>query len=101
MSSSPTVTVLGHLPQFVIAPDIFSNPSSTKLKIFEREMPKFNQEDFILDYLSVDWENFIESNNRNVDQSSVSFLTKLNSILDLFVPLKKISKQKLQFRNKP
>ena len=63
MSSSPAATILDHLSQFVIAPDIFSNPSPTKLKFFERDMPKFDQEDFILDYLSVDWENFIESNN--------------------------------------
>ena len=36
-----------------------------------------------------------------MDQSFVSFLTKFNSILDLYAPLKKISKQKLKFRNKP
>ena len=36
-----------------------------------------------------------------VDQSFVSFLAKFNSILDLHAPLKKISKQKLKFRNKP
>ena len=36
-----------------------------------------------------------------MDQSFVSFLTKFNSILDLYVPLKKISKQKLKFRYKP
>ena len=62
---------------------------------------KFDQENFILDYLSVDWENLIKSNCGNVDQSFVSFLAKFNSILDLYAPLKKISKQKLKFRNKP
>ena len=34
-------------------------------------------------------------------QSFVSFLTKFNSILDFYASLKKISKQKLKFRNKP
>ena len=68
--------------------------------IFERNWSKFDQETFILDYLSVDWENLTKSNNGNVDQSFVSFLTKLNLILDLHAPLKKISKQKLKFRNK-
>ena len=43
----------------------------------------------------------IKSNNGNVNQSFVSFLAKFNSILDLYAPLKKISKQKLKFRNKP
>ena len=100
ISSNLTATISDHLPQFLIAPDIFSNPPSTKLNIFERDWSKFDQENFIIDYLSVDWENLIKSNNGNVDQSFASFLTKFNSILDLYAPLKKISKQKLKFRNK-
>ena len=43
----------------------------------------------------------VKSNRGNADQSFVSFLAKFNSILDLHAPLKKISKQKLKFRNKP
>ena len=101
ISSNITTTISDHLPQFLIAPDIFYNPPSTKLNIFERDWSKFDQENVVLDYLSVDWENLIQSNCENVDQSFVSFLFKFNSILDLHAPLKKISKQKLKFRNKP
>ena len=32
-----TATMSDHHRQFLIAPDIFSNPSSTKLNIFERD----------------------------------------------------------------
>ena len=71
------------------------------MNIFQRDWSKFDQENFILDYLSVDWENLIKSNCGNVDQSFASFLTNLNSILDLHAPLKRVSKQKLNFRNKP
>ena len=74
-----------HLIQFCIPPDIFSNPSSTKLNIFERHWSKFDQENF--DYLSVVWENLTTSVNGNVDQSFISFLTKINSILDMYAPL--------------
>ena len=74
-----------HLIQFCIPPDIFSNPSSTKLNIFERNWSKFDQENF--DYLSVVWENLTTSVNGNVDQSFISFLTKINSILDMYAPL--------------
>ena len=101
ISGNITATISDHLPQFLIAPDIFSKPLSTKMNIFETDWSKFDQENFILDYLSVDWENLIKSNCGNVDQSFVSFLAKFNSILDLYAPLKKISKQKLKFRNKP
>ena len=89
-----------HLPQYLIAPEIFSNPSTTKLNIIERYWSKFDEEIFILGYLSVDWDNLIKSDNGNVVQSFVNFLTKFNSILDMYAPLKKIFKQKLNFRNK-
>ena len=70
------------------------------MNIFERDCSKFDQENFVLDYLSADWENLIELNCGNVDQSFASFLFKFNSILDLYAPLKNISKQKLKFINK-
>ena len=101
ISGNITATILDHRPQFLIPPNIFSNPPSTKLNIFERDWSNFDQENFILDYLSVDWENLTKSNCENVDQSFASFLAKFNSILDFYDPLKKISKQKLKFRNKP
>ena len=69
ISGNITATISDHLPQFLIAPDIFSSPLSTKMNIFERDWSKFDQENFILDYLSVDWENLIKSNCGNVDQS--------------------------------
>ena len=78
ISGNINVTISDHLRQFLIAPDIFSNPTSTKLNIFERDWSKFDQKNFILDYLPVDLENLIKSNNGNVDQSFVSFLTQFN-----------------------
>ena len=63
ISGNITTTILDHLLQFLITPDISSNPPSTKLNIFERDWFKFDQENLILDYLSVDWENLIKSSN--------------------------------------
>ena len=100
ISGNITATISDHLSQFLFAPYLFSNPPSTKLNIFETDWSKFDQENFILDYVSADWENLIKSNCGNLDQSFVSVLAKLNSILDLYAPLKKISIQKLKFRNK-
>ena len=73
-----------HLPQFLIAPEIFSNSLSTKLNSFERDCSDFYQENFIVGYVSVDWKNLIKSSNGNVDQSFTSFLVNLNSILDIY-----------------
>ena len=59
------------------------------MNIFGTDWSKFDEENFIFDYLSVDWENLIKSNCENVDQSFFSFLNKFNSILDFYAPLKK------------
>ena len=44
--------------------------------------------------------NLFQSGKKNVDLSIVSFLTKLNLILDVNVPVKEFPKQKLKFRKK-
>ena len=49
-----TSTISDHLPQFMIVPNVFSNPPSNKSNIFERDWSKFDQEKFILDYFSID-----------------------------------------------
>ena len=43
-----TATMSDHLPQFLIALDILSKPSSTKLNIFERGWSKFDQKNLFL-----------------------------------------------------
>ena len=48
ISRNITVTILDHLPQFPIAPDIFSNPTSAILNIFERDRSKFDKKNLFL-----------------------------------------------------
>ena len=55
ISGNITATISDHLPQFLIAPNVFVNPSSNKSNIFERNWSNFNQGNFILDYFSIDW----------------------------------------------
>ena len=45
-----------HLPQFMIVPNFSCNTRSNKGNIFERDWSNFDQENFILDYFSFDWE---------------------------------------------
>lgn len=64
----------------------------------KRDCPKFDQENFTLDYLPINWES-LKSSSRKVDQSFENFLTMSNSILDMYASLK-LSKRKLKFRSK-
>ena len=68
--------------------------------VFERDWSKFDQENFNLDYVDIDWSNLLNLNEKNVDLSTNNFLNAMNSLLNKCAPFKKISKYKLKFKTK-
>ena len=101
ISGSFTATISDHLPQFAIIPNMFGNIPGNKSNIYERDWSKFDQENFIQDYFSVDWEDLLKINELNADNSTKIYLDKINILLDTYAPLKKINKYKLKFKSKP
>ena len=75
--------------------------SPPKSNIYERDWNNFDQENFILDYLAVDWADIIKTEKKKTDFSFECFFRKFNLILDKYLPLKKLTKQKLKFKTKP
>ena len=100
ISGNLTATISDHLPQFLFAPNILSNPSYNRSNIFERDWSKFNKENFILDYFEKNWSDILQLDQQNVDLSIESFLNNMNSILDSNAPFKRVSKYKLRFKTK-
>ena len=82
-------SISDHLPQFLVASNIFFNASYPKSNSNERDWSKFDQENFVLDYFSVEWDNFLLSSNTNTETSYETFLEKFESLLDTYTPLKK------------
>ena len=72
-----------HLPSFLIIPKQNQNHLPKKHKIFTRSSKNFNREEFLLDYLDVDWNTVIDTTQNNVNYSINNFLTNFNSILDV------------------
>ena len=101
VSGNLTSSISDHLPQFLIVPDIFFNLLPPKSKIYERDWNNFDHENFNLDCLAVDWADIIKSEKKNMDFSFECFLKKFNLIFDKHLPLKKLAKQKLNFKTKP
>ena len=58
-------SVSDQLSQFVVAPNIFFCPSYPKFSKYERERSRFDQENFVLEYFSVDLDNALLSSNMN------------------------------------
>ena len=101
ISGNLTATVSDHLPQFSIIPNMFGNISGNKSNIYERDWSKFDRENFILDYFSVDWKDFLKTDELNADNSTKMYLDKINILLDTYAPLKRINKYKMKFKSKP
>ena len=100
ISGNLTATISDHLPQFLFAPNILSNPSYNRSNIFERDWSKFNKENFILDYFEKNWSDVLQLDQQNVDLSIESFLNNMNSILDSNALFKRVNKYKLRFKTK-
>ena len=86
ISGNLTATISNHFPQFLIVPNIFSNPPSNKSNIYERDWSNFDQENFILDYFSIDWNETLKIEEQNIDYSTEIFLNKINELVDNFAP---------------
>ena len=80
---------------------MFGNIPGNKSNIYERDWSKFDQENFILDYFPVDWEDLLKITELNADNSTEIYLDKINILLDTYAPLKKVNKYKLEFKSKP
>ena len=76
ISANLTATILDHLPQFLIVPNIFSKTPSNKSNIFERDWSNFDQENFILDHFSTSWKETLKIKEQNIDYSTENFLKK-------------------------
>ena len=89
ISANLTATISDHLPQFLIVPNIFSNPPSNKSNICERDWSNFDQENFIFDYFSIDSNETLKIKEQNIDYSTEIFLNKINELVDNFAPYEK------------
>ena len=74
-----TATISDHLPRFAIIPNTFGNILGNKSNIYERDWPKFDQENFILDNFSVGWEDLLKIDDLNAGKST-NHLYKINVI---------------------
>ena len=80
---------------------MFGNISGNKSNIYERDWSKFDQENFIIDYFSVDWDDLLKTGELNADNSTRMYLDQINMLLDTYAPLKRINKHKIKFKSKP
>ena len=89
---SITSTISDHLPQFLIMPSIFSDPSSSRSIVYERSRSNFNKEEFILNYFEKYWDLILNVEKCNVYHSFENSLLNMNRMLEKHAPFKEVSK---------
>ena len=74
VSGNLTSTISDDLPQVLFIPSMFPDNSATKSNIFERSWKKFNQAEFVMDYVDKDWSNILNFKHGNLNVSMENLL---------------------------
>ena len=64
-----------------------------------RDWSKFDRRNDFIDYFSIDWKDLLKIDKLNNDNSTQTYLEKINILLDTYARLKRIDKCKLRFKS--
>ena len=99
VSGNICYSISDHLPQFCIF-STCENNSITGEKV-NQNWSKFDQENFILDYLNIDWDYTFDECGLDPDLCFNIFDSKIKGLLDLHLPTVRLNKRQLKTQLKP
>ena len=100
ISGNLTTSLSDHFAQFLIIPDTRHNRKKNG-NLFKRDTKNFDRENFLLDLLDINWPQVLNVQNNDVNSTFNAFEKKINDLLDLYLPLRKMTKQELKKQHKP
>ena len=99
-SGNLTLSISDHLAQFLIIPENY-DCLPKKHNIYKRDTKNFDRENFLLDILNIDWYSVTELHKGDPNHSFNTFEANINSVLDKYMPLKKMTKKEIKQQHKP
>ena len=100
-SGNLAVSISDHLPSFLIIP-MENKKSNSQNKIqYKRDTRNFSRDDFILDYLNIDWDSEMEIEKNDVDHSTEKFFSNMNNLIDKHMPIRKLSAKERKQKTHP
>ena len=93
MSGNLTIAISDHLPSFFIIQKDNQNHAPKNRNLYTRKNKNFDGVNFLYGYFDIDWNTVLEANQNNVNISLQIFLTKINVLIDKYMPLRKVSKR--------
>ena len=100
-SGNVTSTFSDHFPQFIFLKYFFSKKPAVKSNILRHDWRKFESNKFISDFNQTHWEQILSTKKSDVNFSMNQYLSKIDSLLEIHAPLKKLNKKELKFLTKP
>jgi hypothetical protein len=101
VSGNLTVGVSDHLPSFLLLPYPNQHHLPKKHNLFQRNFKNFDRVNFLLDLLSIDWNNELQLEFQDPNVSFNHFFDTLNKLLDKYIPLQKITNNEHKRKYKP
>ena len=100
ISGNLTFSISDHLAQFLIIPVEYDTKIQNVIK-FKRDTRNKDRENLFLDMLDADWNKNTKIENNDPNFSFNQFEIKLNSIIDKYMPLKRLTKNEIKQQYKP
>ena len=89
-----TFSISDHFPKFFFLPDFFSNNYTYKKNAEVYDWSKFNRNSFLDDFNITNCNSVMAIEKNDVNISFNNYLSKINFLIMLHVPMKKLNKQK-------
>ena len=100
-SGNLQIAISDHLPSFLIVPKDNQNHLPKNQNLYTRRTKNFDRVNFILDYFRIDWDNILELQKNDVNHSTKVFMDNIFSLLDTYMPLRKVTQQEYKRKFKP
>ena len=100
ISGNLTITLSDHLAQFLII-----NEQNYKIPLkhnfYKRDTKQYDKASLIADLLELEWPKILELERNDPNFSFNSFETNVNTVIDKYIPLKKLTRKEIKMRIKP
>ena len=101
ISGNLCYAISDHLPQFCLFPKLEFSEAREDGPYFRQDWSKFNRDEFILDYLEINWNTLFERFGFDPDLCFNVFNDKIKVLIDRHVPTVKLTKRQVKAKLKP
>ena len=101
ISGNLVTTISDHYSQFLLMKNLNNKKNITKTEVYHQDFQNINEKRLENDLQNTSWDDVLEVHIEDVDKSSDTFFSTINSITDRHAPLKKMSLKEHKLKLKP